>query len=391
MSFRGVEFNSNSSSDSDSDSSSPQNIRSRSPISFIPLIDILTEINNEMTQVLKPEYLKMVPEFHGETELLPRFIDICEKLVTKFYNTADVNDFQNEYLMSSILAKIKGDAILSISSCIINNWADLKTALVTTYGDKRDMYTLNVELVELKQGNDTPFEYFNKIQNLLNLQTTYITIHSNVAERQILIQYIRHLALRVLLRGLKDPIGSLMRTKNPPNLNAALHMLTNDFQIESTQRHDKQNMRKPSMPMKQYLQPKYRNYQPPQVTHSNNSYSFNAPNNNSRPNNPPNNYFNNNQRFQQPSTSNNHYSRVPQTYKPTPMSITTRNTQAPSQNLHRPNVTNHFRNSGQKPNFVSEELYNIDDQTSSENVDDSENVDESEFFQEQASESQISN
>lgn len=40
----------------------------------------------------------MIPEFHGEPELLFRFLEIGEKLVTKFLNVADPNDFQNEYL-----------------------------------------------------------------------------------------------------------------------------------------------------------------------------------------------------------------------------------------------------------------------------------------------------
>ena len=30
--------------------------------------------------VLKQEYINMVPEFHGETELLPRFLSVAEKL-----------------------------------------------------------------------------------------------------------------------------------------------------------------------------------------------------------------------------------------------------------------------------------------------------------------------
>ena len=60
--------------------------------------------------ILKQEYLSMIPDFTGEVALLPRFIEISEKLVNKFYNRVDVNDFQNEYLMSSILAKVKGEA-----------------------------------------------------------------------------------------------------------------------------------------------------------------------------------------------------------------------------------------------------------------------------------------
>lgn len=54
----------------------------------VPLVPILK----------KKEYGDMIPEFHGEPELLFRFLEIGEKLVTKFLNVADPNDFQNEYL-----------------------------------------------------------------------------------------------------------------------------------------------------------------------------------------------------------------------------------------------------------------------------------------------------
>ena len=117
--------------------------------------------------VLKQEYLNMIPDFYGETSLLPRFLEISEKLVKKFYNTQDVSDFQNEYLMSSILAKIKGEAAVNIASCVINNWDNLKTALLNAYADKRDIFTLAIELTECRQGNESVFDFTKP--NYLNL------------------------------------------------------------------------------------------------------------------------------------------------------------------------------------------------------------------------------
>lgn len=66
----------------------------------------------------------MIPEFNGESQLLPRFLEVCEKLNAKFYNKDDATDFQNEYLLSSIIAKIKGEAAVNISSYVIKNWID---------------------------------------------------------------------------------------------------------------------------------------------------------------------------------------------------------------------------------------------------------------------------
>lgn len=183
---------------------------------------------------LKPAYLKMVPEFSGEIELLPRFITICEKLILKFYNQTNPADFQNDYLLDSILAKIQGDAQRNISSCVINSWDDLKKALVTTYSDKRDIHTLVIEMCSLKQTNEQTFEYYNKILKMVNLQTSYITTHQVEGGEQLK-KFVSDLGLRTLLRGLKEPLGSLMRTKNPNDINDALNILINDFQIETSE------------------------------------------------------------------------------------------------------------------------------------------------------------
>lgn len=346
-------------SNSDCDLQTDSPVRSRSPILFTKtnLIDNLT-MQNQTAQgttmpVLKKEYLEMLPEFYGERELLPRFIEIAEKLVTRFYNVNDPNDFQNEYLMSTVLSKVKGEAAINISSCQISNFNDLKIALLNTYSDKRDIYTLNLELSELRQGNESPFDFYNKIQKYLNLQIAYISSHSNAAEVVILSQYVQNLALRVLLRGLKDPIGSLMRTKNPANMNEALNMLTNDFQIEKFQTHS-HKYKSSNFPTNTFgnKSNNFQSYQKPKQFMQSTNFAQNSPqftpkfNQNFRPN-----------AFTQPSSSKQNVFRpgqIPnkQLPKPTPMSVSTRNT-------FKPNFSRNTNTNSRQP-FISEELYNID-------------------------------
>lgn len=352
MSFGGVI----NSEDSDSDVGSIKYfteisppIRSRSPINF--------QIKSNMAvPPLKAEYLQMIPDFNGETELLPVFIETCEKLVNRFYNAADVNDFQNDYLMSSIRTKIKGEAAINISSSLITNWAGLKSAISTAHCDKRDAYSLGIELTELKQGsNETCFDFYNKIQHLLNLQISYAKMHSPAEEARILSEYFKNYALRVLLRGLRDPIGSSMRTKNPTDLNIALYMLTNDFQLETSQI----NKNKPNKLSGQnnyntskFLKP-FVNYKPLVNTKLQQPTTFWQP---PQP------------RFQTQfipnnrSNSNVFKSNRPQKVQaPTPMSISTRNT------FTRPPQRNFFRSDpNETRNFISEELYNIDDTENAE-------------------------
>lgn len=388
MSFRGFNFRTDSSNSSSSDLDS--NDESNDLSSLFTNLNLKTTLNMSLpgeqvnsqgasaaaveTPVLKKEYLNMIPDFYGESELLPRFIEICEKLVKKFYNTRDVNDFQNEYLMSSILAKIKGEAAKNISTSIITNWTSLKTALVNGYADRRDCYSLGIEMTELKQtSNETPFDYYNKIQKLLNLQISYLATHISEAETLIISQYCRMYALRVLLRGLREPIGSLMRTKNPGDLNTALNMLTNDFQLEINQQKlysinkhsSKANLTKQNYPQLQFTNfPQNNNYNRQSLFPSKSNFQ----NKDNTSQNKSINVFkpNPNQRFQ----------------KPTPMSISTRNTyepKAPSQKL-RPNLSNY--NQSFSPNFNN--LHHYDQNHSFEdlhynNTDPSENIQISEI------------
>lgn len=199
-------------------------------------------------------------------------------------------------------------------------WTEVKNVLVTSYLDKRDCFTLNLEMAELKQEcNESPFKFYEKIQKLLNLQVSFF-INKEPKEqiaKDVLCEYVQKLALRVLLRGFQEPLGSLMRTKNPGTLNEALNMLTNDFQFKNNKLF--QNSKQNNLPrVQQYLpirrpftnnQP-FQNYKP---IYQNNPNQFNKLN-----------YTNPNQ--QQRPFGNNSTQKTNQTFQPVPMSISTRQT-----------------------------------------------------------------
>ncbi|KAI5755100.1 hypothetical protein M8J77_014183 [Diaphorina citri] len=287
---------------------------------------------------LKADHLRMVPDFTGEVELLSEFISICESLVTHFYNQANPNDFQNIYLMSSLRAKIKGEAKINLSTYNITTWIELKTALLNTYGDKRDCYTLCVEMCNLTQGNESPFEFHAKIQKYINLHSSYLDTHGLGTQVGVK-EYVAKLGLRTLLRNLKEPLGSLMRTRDPKDLNEALNMMTNDFQIEATKKpyQSYQNSNKSNKSDYKNNGPRY--VPPPMKNQNfNNNYNNGNYNNNNNNNNNSNQQSNN---FGQRNQSQNQNWSKPQstfakqgtnvwapkattsTYKPTPMSAMT--------------------------------------------------------------------
>lgn len=195
------------------------------------------EINNSAMAPpeLKEHYLNMIPNFSGEVQLLPDFIRVCESLVTHFYDTQNPDNYQNVCLMLNIKAKITGQAKLNLSSYTLETWDDLKKALLNTYGDKRDCFTLVFEMCNVRQGNLSAHEFHTKIQTYINLHASYVDTH-NVAGKSEIKQYVAELGLRSFLRNLKEPLGSIMRTRNPQDLNDALNILTNEYQMEANYR-----------------------------------------------------------------------------------------------------------------------------------------------------------
>lgn len=319
--------------------------------------------------VLQKEYFQMVPEFHGDPEQLPRFLELGQKLATKFYNEEDPDDFQNEYLIGSLLSKVKGVAQNQISNRIIKNWTDLKNALLETYSDKRDIFTHTIEMSFMKQfPNESPFDFYHRINNNLNLQLTYIANHVMKTHHECMTQFVNKLALRVLLRGLREPLGPLLRTRDPDSLNAALNMMTNDFQLETSfnKNHNrtsgKSNTGKfsggqsSSWGKTPQLTQKFGQYQ------GNNGFQSHSPSPTYVPPQLRNNNFQNPQQntaFRgQAGTSTQ--TRLP---APTPMSISTRNTMK-TNNFH--NIEDSQELSNEEP---MEEHYNDQDETYEPNED----------------------
>lgn len=184
-----------------------------------------------MANELKQIHLDMIPEFRGEQNLVHRFIDISSKLINKFFDIANPENFQNELLLCNIISKIKSPAAEQISSYKVTNFEELKSALLATYSDKRDIYTLTLEISRLKQGpSETCFHFVDRLQKLLNFQLAQISSFNETESSNTLCNFAKNLSLRVLLQGLREPVGSLMRTRNPPDLATAVSLLTNDFQ-----------------------------------------------------------------------------------------------------------------------------------------------------------------
>ncbi|KAL1129632.1 hypothetical protein AAG570_012577 [Ranatra chinensis] len=175
------------------------------------------------------EYVDILPVFTGKTANLTQFINTAEKLVETCYDKANPKSFENFLLINSIKNKITGKAAESLAAINTETWDELKTALVQLYGDRRDAYSLTIELCSIKQHKLKPLEFYNKILENLNLQIQQIKLHAPTDHVDDRISCARNLALRVFLQHLNSPLSDYMTTRNPQSLEEALNILTNDY------------------------------------------------------------------------------------------------------------------------------------------------------------------
>ena len=191
----------------------------------------LEEDKPKMATEFKKEFLEMIPEFRGEPAIMERFISVSETILKKFLNKNEPEDFFNTYLLHSVLSKIKGPAADIVGSHPVSTWDESKTALLDNFGDRRDVWTLTQEMCCMRQGqNEDGFKYFERVNKQISLAVSYLQVRKELDPTQV-IPFVKKLGLRSFLKGLNEPLGSLMRTKNPLSMGAAASILINDFQF----------------------------------------------------------------------------------------------------------------------------------------------------------------
>lgn len=299
--------------------------------------------------VLRREYIDMIPAFRGEASEMAQFLKIIDTLHDQFYDNQNPHALQNFLLISSIRGKILPPAAQQIAASNPQTFEEIRQAIVSSYADKRDDLTLILELANLRQveGEDA-FKFLEKVQTTLQTLVAYSSANDGPDESGTLIAQYLKLGLRIFLLHVREPLGSVLRTRQPADLNEALGMMTNEYQLlSSSKKIYAQSSGQTKTPNNQPRQ--FANNQPRQFT---NNYTNNQPRqysnnygNNVRPNaqNPRNQNFHNQK--QQQYSQQQPRSNV-QTYnRPQGQNIT-----QPNQNF-RPQGQNNFQPQQSQRNF----------------------------------------
>lgn len=359
----------------------------------------------------KTEYLNCVPQFNGDPNELNRYLSICESLIANFYKHENPNDFQNTYLLNSLISKLTGNAKVIVNIQNVSTWDELKTTLLRNFADQRDESCLNRDLVLMRQlPNENPQQFYDRVLEILNLICSYINAHEITdVSKNLKRDLYNNLALRTFLSGLKEPLSTTIRCMKPQTLSEALQLVIQEDNVHYFQNYSNKNFvkntqvqNKPQVPNNQRFVETPRQFQ------------FNAyPSNSYRPNNfgpqnfnrnyfpsqpvpiqprinnqpfpsqpiaiqprmnyQPQKFFTNSQVFKQPQQNNNVFKPNPNRTlpQPTPMSVTSRNTT--NQYQQGPSTSRQYYQP--QKNFSSEKLFNTELNQPGQNLENSQLID----------------
>lgn len=179
-------------------------------------------------------YLKMIPEFDGEPANVGNFINACNLVMNQFYNANDPNLYLNHFLLNFIQSKLTGQARAIISTKNITDWLSLRQAITENFTDQRDDTSLLSELLTLKQKqNEDALSFSNRCRYIEQLLISNLTCNEADQNTRVLkAQIYSQQTLKAFLGGLRNPLGMVVRSTNPVNIETALKFILSEENYE---------------------------------------------------------------------------------------------------------------------------------------------------------------
>lgn len=309
-------------------------------------------------------YIDSIPQFSGnDYNTLEIFIEHCESLLQTYINRTNPQDPLNSFLIRAIIGKLNGRALMLIGSRPeIRNWDELKDLLRLSFGDQRNLDCLVQELIALKpHKNESFFTFGQRIQKCRSAVASKLkSMNFTKPQCQFRMENYDELSLKTFIRGLTGRIQDMVRLRNPNSLELAIsyvleeeNFLYNQKQYLGNQSSNHSNSNFNRIPALKNTQPNTQNY-----SNLGQRPSYNIPRQHYIPNNqhyqsnynpylrstfpsqpvqvqprylPPHRLPTNKEVFGPPQNVWKPTGQVPQN-KPTPMSVSTRNTSAQNNN-----------------------------------------------------------
>lgn len=186
--------------------------------------------------------LLIIPKYDGNPNQLNRFIESCECILTQYYNPVDATCFNNIILLHSILNRLEGKAEEIVNINGVSSWLEMKQVLLKNFGDQRDENCLTRDLVNMKQEQESPQDFYNRCMHTLNTIINYVSLHET--DKQIITckrSFFQSQTLKTFLAGLKEPLGTTIRAMRPEDMPTALNYIKEEENIKYAQKNNSNN------------------------------------------------------------------------------------------------------------------------------------------------------
>lgn len=180
--------------------------------------------------------IKVVPEFNGERKMYRSW----RSQVSKLMDQIEAFKAHPKYAaaLSIIRAKITGAASdILINNDTAHNIDAIIDRLDFSYSDQRPLYVIEAEMTNIKQGGKLLQEYYDNINQALNMVITKIAMtYKEAAEQRSLIAEAQGKATRTFVTGLNSSlIRSTLYGSMPKSLSQA-------FSVAQTIQYDNQHL-----------------------------------------------------------------------------------------------------------------------------------------------------
>lgn len=175
-----------------------------------------------------PDVVKDLPEFRGNPNEISTWLNDAESLI-KLYQPTPLSSIEqrNKFyiICRAIRRKVKGEANDALVASNVNiNFHQIKRTLETYFGEKRDIGTLDYQLMNSFQRGRSLEDYYDEINRLLSLIANQIRTdrrfrHPEAA--RAMIEIFNDKALDAFVRGLDGDLGKFLKNYRPDSLASA--------------------------------------------------------------------------------------------------------------------------------------------------------------------------
>lgn len=291
-----------------------------------------------------PDTIKDLKTFSGaDGENFSQWKQSVEEELAPYYNNNVKGTSKHRTAVKAVRNKIIGRANdLLANENVPLSWPHISQCLTNHYADRRDLHTLEHQLLTIRQGKSTSIEFYNEVNKYLTIILNKINcIESNPQAIHALNSHYKIKATKAFVNGLNGSLPKFISSSNPPDLPTALHLCKQQEDLGTLNEFTRQ-FQKPIFQQRPTMQTQ-QNFQRQQPNFHNTNTRY--PNNNFRP------HFNNNN-FRPQYNNNHNQNRPPLPPRPInrsePMEIDTNY----SRQVNYQNRNGNYRNNPQTNNIT---------------------------------------